>query len=91
VNHEKAIKDIYPALNAAEIQIAVAVLKEIDWGLEDYKSIAIAVSEATQGQRYASDVCPHEQQALKNTDDFLKDKAKKQKSFNVWLLRLLGR
>ena len=98
MNHEKAIRDIYPALNAAEMQIAVAVLKEIDWDIDDYKSIAIAASEATQGQRYlvshrhgAKDVCPYEQQALKNADDFLKDKEKKRESFDAWLFRLLGR
>lgn len=50
MNYEQQVRQRYPNLTDAEVEIAVSVLKELDWDLSDYKSMTIAVNEATQGE-----------------------------------------
>ena len=50
MNYEEQVKRRYPNLTPAEVEIAVSVLKELDWDLNDYKSMTIAVNESTQGE-----------------------------------------
>jgi hypothetical protein len=50
MTHEEAVRKQYPQLSDREVEIAVSVLQELDWNMDDYKSITIAVNTTTDGE-----------------------------------------